>query len=277
MPDVYVLFTTILSILLLILIVTVLAIIIYPKKPIEYIKKSLHITSNDEDIYDDCTSYESFTNNHTTCNIFYLEKDNSTGTIIVDLPGGAFIASSNTLKQYLHIDQPHTVVSLEYPVLPDGKYENTLTYLKAAISYILSKYGNPQIIISAASAGCFYATKIINSEEFKENIIKFISSSGYFGYKTIPNIATIITDKVYLRTLKASVLLDCFPISPNIQTFFAIGEYDPLKDSTIKFLSQSGAENEIVEYPYSDHCFYLKYNNPTTQEFYKDVSEFIKI
>ncbi|UBZ25677.1 GbNV_gp19-like protein [Carcinus maenas nudivirus] len=273
----YIVVTSVLAIILLILCIYIISIIVYPKKPIEYLKKTLDLNPNSEYIYDDCTSYETFEspNTHMKHKIFYLEKDNTTGIIIIDLPGGAFLSSSNTLVPYKYINQPHTVVSLEYPVLPQGRMTTALNYLYDAITYVLDKFSNPKIIMSAASAGVFYATKIINSEKFTDSIIKFISTSGYFGYKTLENIATIITDKIYLRKLSKSTLNDCVPILPHISTLFVIGELDAMKSSTIEFLKQSGAENEAIEYPNADHCFYLRYNNEITKGYYADVGNFI--
>ncbi|UVX94948.1 hypothetical protein CsNV_088 [Callinectes sapidus nudivirus] len=270
----YIIITSTLAIILLVIVIFLISIIVYPKKPIEYLKKVFHLNPNANQIFEDATSYEDFTYLKMTHKIFYLEKDNTTGTIIIDIPGGAFLSSSNTFVQYLDMKQPHTVVSIEYPTLPTGKMSNAISYLTKAIQHVIDKYSNPKIILCAYSAGCFYGTKIINSGKFK-NIIKFISTSGYFGYKTMENLATLIADKFYLRQLSSSTLNDCLPISNNIRTMFCVGEFDPLKESTILFLRQSGAENEIIQYPNSDHCFYLRYNNDITKDFYNDVAEFI--
>ena len=260
----------------MVLLIYIISVIIYPKKPIEYIRKNLHLNANKEEIFDDCTSYEKFTHNGISRNIYFLDKLDKS-KIIIDLPGGAFIAAANTLKPFLHIEQQHPVVSIEYPVLPSGDYKTTVPYITAAIDYILEKYGNPKIILNATSAGSFYAVKIINSEKYKNSIIKFISTSGYFGYKTINNVATYITDKIYLRRLNNSTLLDCIPVPTTIDCFYAIGELDPIKISTINYLQLSGDANSAVEYPNSDHCFYNYYNKEITQSYYKDVGTFINL
>lgn len=273
----YVIFISIFSLIFLFLLIYLTSVIVYPKAPINYIKKRLNL--NDIDTHtplEDSNEDELFTYNNMTHKIYYLNKTPKTDTIIIDLPGGAFISSSNTFAQYKTIEQPHSIVSIEYPVLPDGYYDKTLDYIINAIKHILSRYGMyKKIILSAASAGCYYAVKIINTEIFKENIIKFISMSGYFGYSTMPNIGTFIAERVYLRQLKSDKIYDCTPIPSTIKSFYAVGANDEIKISTYAFLQLNGAENDVVEYPDVGHVFYLRYNDPKVQEFYKDVSEFI--
>lgn len=250
-----------------------LTVIIHPQQPINYIKKAFHLKPS-QDISDDATSVETFAFKEKDYKLYILEKDPSTKIIIVDFPGGAFISCSNTLKPYLFIDQPNTVVSIEYPVLPYGKMKITMEYLKAVLDYLNVKYDNPQYIFMGASAGCFYAMKLINLNKY--NIIKYISMSGYYGYKTIDNPIALIGDRIYLRNLNSSTYNDCAPPPANVQTLFVVGSEDFLKDSTINYLQSYGNTDNMIVYHNGDHCFYLRYNSEPAQDFYRDVSKFIK-
>lgn len=255
------------------------SVIIYPKQPINFLKKHLNLNVA-YSASEDASSMEYFTHNNMTHMIYYYynTSDDTSDTIIIDLPGGAFISSSNTFIHYKHIDQPYSVISIEYPVLPDGIYMNAISYIQEAISYVISldQYKDKKIILSAASAGCYYAVKIINSEKFKDLITKFISLSGYFGYKTMPNVGTYLTEKFYLRKKNLKTNMNCTPIHSNVKTFYAVARYDNLKESTYEFLKMTGAQNEIIEYASTDHCFYLRYNDMITQSLYSHLSEFIK-
>ncbi|UOT91847.1 Esterase [Aratus pisonii nudivirus] len=274
MLSLYIITTTILSLIFIIILIYLVSIIINPKQPINYLKKHLQLNYNNYPIQD-CTSYEEYEYLNIKNYIFYLDKNINTDTIIIDLPGGAFISSCNTFDHYIHMDQPYNIASIEYPVLPNYVYKQSIDYIMNAIQYIIDKYDYKKIILSAASAGCYYAVKIINSEKFKNYIIKFISVSGYFGYKTMRNIGTFLTQKVYLKQYKDKYL-DCYPVPVTIETFYAVGEYDNMKISTYEYLKQSGSENQVILYPKSVHCFYLNYNNTITKGFYNDISDFIK-
>lgn len=272
MTQPYVTFLAILTVLFILVILYLTYIIIYPKQPINYIKKYLRLNIRNEP-KEECTSYEIFNYNNISHYIYYLNNNSTSNITIIDIPGGAFISSSNTLIQYKHMSQPYNVISIEYPVLPDGTFEITIEYITAVIDYLISKQPNMKIILSAASAGCFYAVKLMNLEHFKDYIIKFISTCGYFGYKTLPNIGTYITEKLYLKVRN---LIDCVPITTNIKTFFAVAENDTLKISTYAYLQLTGTSNEAIEYENSEHCFYLRYNNEVTKRYYEDVAAFIK-
>lgn len=277
-PATYIIFTTTVTVIFIVLLIYIISIVVYPKQPIKYLRKKLNLTTS-PNLEDDSTNNEVFVFKNTELKLYYLEKTPPTDTVIIDIPGGAFISSSNTLSHYKHIDQPHSIVSIEYPVLPKGTYKLAINCITAIFDYLLNtKYPNKKIVISSGSAGSYYATKLVNSEKFNNRITKFITMSGYFGYNTLPNIYTYITEIIYLhRTLKQNnnEFIACKPIPSHIETFFAVGEMDPLKTSTYKFLEQSGQSNQVIEYNNATHCFYLKYNNSVTQEFYKDLITFL--
>lgn len=289
----YNLFIYIFIFILLIVVTYVLYTIINPTVPIKYIKSYFHIVG-DADLIDDATEIESFTATIAldnkkprtfTCNIYHLRKlANRTGVLIIDLPGGAFLNSSNTFIQYKHIENLDIdVVSIEYPVLPYGNAARSIAFIEKAIQYIITKYCKKwntetiDIYMNTASAGSYYGVKIINNGNFSKYIKKFSSVSGYFGYKTINDAITTIGDKMYLRQLENSTLLDCAPISESaVSTFYATTLSDPLNISTIKYLSQTGQVNEIMNYNSPGHCFYLLYNDEATKQYYTDLYEFFK-
>lgn len=256
----------------------IISVIIYPKQPISYLKKKLNLNTNHNPI-EESTSFEIFTYKDMSHYVYYLDRGNiNMDTVILDLPGGAFISSSNTLIPYHHINQPYNIFSIEYPVLPDGNYTNTFSYLVAVIDYLINKYGIQKIILAATSAGCYYAVKLINSEHFLKQIIKFIGVSGYYGYNTLPNIGTYITEKLYLHSnTDDESITQCVSIPTHIQTFYAVGEDDPLKISTYEFLKLNSATDEIIEYSKGKHCFYLRFNDPITKEYYEQVGFFISM
>lgn len=252
--------------------------IAYPAKPIKLLRQKLGLTPSTL-IDEQCTNKEIFRySQRVSHTLYYLEKNEpSTDTIIIDLPGGAFLSSSNTLIYYKYMNQPHTVVSIEYPVLPNGTYDLTMRYISKVLDYLLnSKYVNHKVIIIAASAGCYYATKLINNGKFNDRIHKVVFMSGYFGYDTIPNIYTYVTETLYLHhSLRRKSEATCIPLPAHIQAFYAVGANDPLKISSYEFLKQSGEGNKVVSYPNSEHCFYLRYNNTATKTFYNDLENFI--
>ncbi len=269
----YSIFITIIAFIFLILLIYIISIIVYPKKPIELFKKSLNMNAS-TDINDDATFIKKYNFEKHNYNLYYLEKTEDYSTIIVDLPGGAFISSSNTLKPYLHIDQPYNIISVEYPVLPYGKLKKVMEYLEEIFNFIKNKHGDPKIILCGASAGCFYATKILNLNKY--NIIKYISTCGYYGYKTIKNIITIVGDKFYLRNASGDTKNDCIPPPSNIQCLYVVGSTDELRFSTINYLETFGNTDNILQYEDADHTFYLRYNSPIAQKYYKDLGDFIK-
>lgn len=248
----------------------------------------------DAELSSECTSIEEFTSTleipdqktiTITRNIYYLTKPtNVKDTIIIDLPGGAFINSSNTMKPYLYIENLDVdVASIEYPVLPIGTALRAIKYIEDAIGFIINKYNtlwgidNVKVILSTASAGSYYGVKILNKNTFKDNIIKFTAVSGYFGYKTIDNLVTAIGDKIYLRRLQPNSILDCKPLKDGIiQTFYAVSDSDILKISSLTFLRITNQDQDVVIYPTNGHCFYTHFNDPETKKYYKDYLDFIK-
>nr|WOZ57669.1 esterase [Menippe mercenaria nudivirus] len=278
----YIILTSVLTLIFLIIILYFISIIVNPKQPISYLQKQLNVKGHKAELEQDSTNIEPFSHKGTNLHLYYYEQFPSTDTVIIDLPGGAFISSSNTFAHYKHTKQPHTIVSIEYPVLPKGNYNVAKDFIAAAIDYIANvRYPTKRIILSAASAGCYYATKIINEGKYNDRIVKYICISGYFGYDTIPNIYTFVCEKVYLHQfIKKSnrrTYEKCNPIPPHILTFYATGANDPLKISTVEFLRQSGEEDRIIEYQDSDHCFYLYYNKLITMTFYENLAEFINL
>ncbi|UHB41831.1 esterase [Macrobrachium rosenbergii nudivirus] len=275
----YLVVTTILSLIFILLILYVIITVLYPKKPLDYIRRKLHVEKNLEMLQDDCTditTYEAKTCKFTG-DIYAIKKDTNDKTIIIiDIPGGAFISACNFVKPFTLMDINYDVISISYPVLPYGNFKRSLNYLTEVINHIITtEYDNPKIILTATSAGSYYAVKLINNGTFKDNIIKFISTSGYFGYETIENVITLIGDKGYLRRFNNSTLLTCTPIDPTIKSLYAVGADDFLKESTVKFLQLSGENGKMLTYP-GDHCFYLSYNDKSTREYYKDMELFMK-
>lgn len=275
------------------IIIYIIYIIFNPSTPIRYIRKVFQIRGDDE-VSSESTTVEDFTatlevpNQKTisvTKKIYYLTKpDNIKDTIIIDLPGGAFLNSSNTMKPYLYVpDLDIDVISIEYPVLPTGTALRSIKYIEMAMSYIIKKYNtlwgieNVKVILSTASAGSYYGVKIINKNIFNSNIIKFSAVSGYFGYKTIDNLITAIGDKGYLRRLQPNTILDCSPLKDGIiQTFYAVSDNDILKISSLTFLRFTNQDQEVVIYKGNGHCFYMHFNDPETKKYYKDYLHFIK-
>ncbi|QLI62460.1 Esterase [Dikerogammarus haemobaphes nudivirus] len=283
----------IILIVLTILLLYVIYITVNPTVPIKYIKNKFHI-AGDVEIEQDATSIRLFTatvelpNTPPTTfshNIYYSTKDtNQKNKLIIDLPGGAFINSSNTLKPYIHApDLDIDVVSIEYPTLPKGTAFKVINFIEQAIQSIIDEYKTKwntelfEIYISTASAGSYYGVKIINNNKFINYIKKFTAVSGYFGYKTIDNLITAIGDKVYLRKLQTTSILDCKPLQDGIiETFYAVADNDILKTSTLTFLRLTNQDLNARTYYGTGHCFYTHYNSLDTQKYYKDYVDFIK-
>uniref|UniRef100_A0AAU8GF89 BD-FAE-like domain-containing protein n=1 Tax=Faxonius propinquus nudivirus TaxID=3139431 RepID=A0AAU8GF89_9VIRU len=282
---------TILLSMIVLLIIFIIYTIIKPKIIMKYIISTFHIQGNPDSLIDNIET-ETFTTSIKIKNkykiftkhiYYYSKQENDKTTIIIDLPGGAFLVSANTMVHYKAMENlKYDVVSIEYPVLLEAKATYIISYIENAIQHIIDKYKKKynldhlKIILSTASAGSYYGVKIINNNQFNNNIYKFTAVSGYFGYTTFDNIFAIITDKLYLNSLKNNTKYICNPIpSSKILTFFAISDKDLLSESTIKYLSKTGQVNEIITYPSSDHCFYLHVNSLDTQKYYKDYISFI--
>lgn len=279
-------------IFILLLIIYAIYTLLYPTIPINKLKKFFNIRG-DPDLTTDATEIRPFTttveSSYTysytyTKNIYYLTKaTNVPNKLIIDLPGGAFIYCSNSLKAYLNLpDLNIDVVSLEYPVLPQGNAIRAILYLEAAITSVIEEYTQKwgtsdfEIYLSTASAGSYYGVKIINNGKFRKYIRKFSSASGYFGYKTLDNVFTALGDKLYLRRLQDNTLFDCSPLPEGIiDTFYAIDANDALKISTINFLQKTGQEMTAHTYYGAGHCFYLHFNSLDTKQYYQDYMNFI--
>lgn len=275
---IYHIFTAIILCLILFVIIYLIYLTFNPNMPIKYIKTMFHI-QGDADIETDSSDIKLFTFEEFTGKIYYYIKNESNyETIILDLPGGAFLHSSNTFKHYQHMpDLNLNVISIQYPVLPEGVAVKALSYIENAINFIISEHSDlKNIYLNTASAGSYYGVKLINNGKFSQYIKKFSATSGYFGYKTVDHILAILCDKFYLRRLARNTTLDCSPPSSTIETFYAIAEIDPLAISTKTFLSETNQTNEILIYSASGHCFYLHFNSLDTQKYYQDFMEFIK-
>ncbi|UVT30883.1 GbNV-gb19-like [Penaeus vannamei nudivirus] len=266
----YIIFTTTVLCIFILIIIYLISVIVYPKKPIEYIRKTLNLRSS-SDLLEDATSWEEFIYDNNIYNLYFYKKQDNFDVILLDFPGGAFISCSNSLKPYKYIDQPYNVISIEYPVLPEGTIPYTMKFLHELMEYLNKTYNNPKYIFMAASAGCMYATKLMNSNKY--NVIKYISMNGYYGYSTVDNMLSKIGDHLYLRNSKKE---KCKPPPSNVKCMYAITEDDFLKSSTENYTSSFGAQDQIIKYEGNDHCFYNRYNSLEAKLFYKDVEKFIK-
>lgn len=278
---------------LTLLIIYVIYNTINPTIPIQYLKSFFHI-KGDVDIGNDATLVKPYTATIEvdgkppimfTQNLYYYTKDtNQTNKLIIDLPGGAFINSSNTLKTYMNMKELDVdAISIQYPVLPQGTALRAIAFIESAISSIIEEYKTKwnveyfELYLATASAGSYYGAKIINNGKFDKFIKKFSSVSGYFGYKTIDNLVTAIGDKIYLRRFQTNSVLDCKPLQEGIiDTFYAIAESDILKTSTLTFLQLTNQDLEVHRYFGNGHCFYTHFNSLDTQKFYEDFVAFIK-
>ena len=158
------------------------------------------------------------------------------------------------------------VVSIEYPVLLKASAKHTILYLEEVIQYIIEKYEKKwstlknnkdpfEIYLVTASAGSYYGAKLINRHKFQNYITKFVGISGYYGHKSMSNELLKLLEKCYLtRTFWnfsdiQEIEYDCSPINnPTIQTMFAIGKQDSLKESSIYFSKLTGSDSELCIY-----------------------------
>lgn len=285
----------ILTVIFFLILFCVFYMIYNPTLPIRYLRNKFQIIG-DPTILRDSTKGYIFTSTiepnkekkHKlqafTGNIYIYENEMGVkkDRLIIDLPGGAFISSSNTFQAYKHIpDFDIAVASIEYPVLPAGDSITAIYYIEQAMKFIIDvfkqdwKVDKIQVYLSTASAGTYYGVKIINNMMFKDCISKFASVNGYFGIKTTNHIMAKIVDGVYLRKLKKNNLFDCSPLPEGIvDTFFAVAKGDPLAISTHNFVRTTSQSDHIMEYNSSAHCFYLHFNEDITKQYYKDLREF---
>ncbi|UBZ25583.1 GbNV_gp19-like protein [Crangon crangon nudivirus] len=288
--DGYRIFTLLITILLVVMILTISYMLVYPKVPIDYIRDKFQVLEDPEVTKDSAEVY-TYTSASAikpgvsfTCHVYIWYPPKVTeGILVFDIPGGAFINSSNTLKPYIHMPNlPYTVVSLEYPIVPKATAKLAIEYLENVMLATIEKYKvkwdreDISVYLCCASAGSYYGVKIINNNKLAQYVKKYSSVSGYFGYKTMDHLIATICDRVYLRQFKENVELDCMPIPEGlIDTFYAISEYDKLADSTLAFVGMTSQQDNVMTYKVPSHSFYLYYNCLDTQAYYQDLVTFL--
>lgn len=281
-------FRLVVSLVLAILIIYLVMLIAKPKPIVDMLVKNLNIGPNVPSLVN--TEQETFVSPSTKIkgtiyhhNLHYLANHSR---ILIDIPGGAFLRSSNTMVPYLEMQQlTMPVISISYPVLFDvTSVKLGLDYIMDALRHVIATYTerlvhiNPNAVLDvnvlASSAGAYYAVLAINSNEFVAHISKVVIVCGYFGQELTSNQFFKLLHRIYLtpNMFRSSPELKCYPIRPSVATRLITTTDDFLRDSTQNFASMSA----IVPFVYAGgHSLFWSPEMAEAQQMYSDITDFL--
>lgn len=205
--------------------------------------------------------------------------DNLSDTLIVDIPGGAFIVSSSSLEPYKRMrGLRYDVVTINYPVLFEAKARTTIQFLERAIRHAIDRHKQKwrcdtvRVCLVGASAGAYYAVKIINRGAFRGQIVKFIGVCGYYGHASTKNVVLKALDRMYLTSILPDVSYVCQPLPATVRAMLVTATRDVLRDCTESYATTNQALPVVYE---GDHMFFWTPGLESARKLYADMVEFI--
>lgn len=202
----------------------------------------------------------------------YSTENNLKTRVIVDIPGGAFIDANPNLTPFINMNLSYDVFSLEYPVLFDYTFEDSLKYLSNTLTFILDKieteYPNAKITLFGHSAGAYFSALLIN--KFAARIDSFITINGYFGKSTISNEVLKVLDGVYLTSITKKPKYEVAALSNNVDLFIVTSTNDFLKESSEYYAALNGIKAHVYT---GGHGFF--YISEYGQLAYSDIKSFL--
>lgn len=206
-----------------------------------------------------------------TDNYVFQNGTKSSNKICIHIPGGSFIKSVVNVIPFENF--PYPLYIIKYKTLTTNESNSlylptVLDELYINIQDIIKKNKNKEIILTAYSAGCYFATMLLTLNKIKPDY--FIAICGYFGKKYSKNVIFNLVDLVYISNFS-------FP-SPNpppttIKQFYITTKNDILLEQTVNFAKVN--THKVNIYP-GDH-FFLNTNNFTTKKAIQDVINFIEL
>lgn len=182
----------------------------------------------------------------------YIPENADWSRVIIEIPGGAFVASAVNFDSYFAMKLPYPVYIIEYPVLFKFRAKDTYKYLQFALEYtvnlIKDKHPNCKFTLVGTSAGAFYSALIIQHEP--NTFDSFISICGYFGYSTVANKLCEVIQKFYLK----SGNLEPNIIPATVEYFPITADFDFLNESTKVFAERNGKVPNIYS---GRHTFFV--------------------
>lgn len=268
--------TGILNVICVVILIIVIYLIYKPTPLANYIAKVFDLTNNDIINDNENVSWEQFTDDSGFSEriLTYSKPENKTDKVLIEIPGGAFIRSTLNISAYVKMNLPYDVILIEYPVLFSARTNQTLSYLRQVIKFLIhrARIRNPevQIYIVGYSAGCYYAMTLIN--EMVNDIVGLVTICGYFGTASVSNGMFKTLDWMYIdhdNRLEQQVL-----INSNVRLMIMVGTGDFLKESSLSFASWNAVDPFVYE---GSHLFFWDMNNIETDRAHVDFKDFIEL
>ena len=218
-----------------------------------------------------------------TLHAYYPKNITSKTPVIIFLPGGGFVFSSNnkqeTMCEYLSQRLQYIILCLQYPLSPEHKFPMAYIASQAVCKHILNtkEFGFRSIILWGESSGGNLVASISKHLKAKKHNIAFqvlISPSlDYYnqyqskdlfgdGYLLDTNFRTWLAynylnnDEERTNPIVSPVLSSTIYSSP--PTIILVGGLDPLKDEGLAYaekLQLIGVDVNVIEYKDMIHCF----------------------
>lgn len=153
-------------------------------------------------------------------------------TIILDVPGGAFVKSSPSPSIYEHLSVKIPILSVTYPTLFKYKLEDMVMYLDILLTATESTF-DKKIIIIAQSAGAYIAA--LTLKKGHQKVEAFITLCGYFGPSTITNPLINALTKTYLTGWSDKPQNNVSALRSGLRVYIYTGTNDFLISSSLKF------------------------------------------
>lgn len=194
--------------------------------------------------------------------------------VIVEIPGGAFVASYLNFDAYFKMETPFPVFVIEYPVLFKHRAPVSFQYLKFALKSTLELIStkinqNAKITLVGSSAGAYYSTILI--KDMPEQIDSLCTICGYFGYTTMRNKLWALLERFYLNTSKEpSLVVDIVPTG--IRYFPMTSTFDFLGESSTVYAERNAVPLQVYS---GNHTFFWN-NSQDAQQARADFLNFVK-
>lgn len=299
-------FSLLIGLVLLLLTFYLVCFIKKPKPLTEYLARTFNIGPNVESLK--LARVENFRSPTTGISgtIYHYNEQNvvNTGSLVIDLPGGAFIRSSNTFVPYQSIENFNLpVVSISYPVLFDSTAQASLEYVLDAMRYVIGHYSNQlevrrhtvmrgrkakrllnsktydtavalDVNILGSSAGAYYTVLAVNSGLFHPLITKVILVSGYYGPELTTNQLFRWLHTMYLnkKIFTKDPNMRCQPMNSAIEVHLMSATNDFLLQSTLNYAAISQVEPQIFE---GSHSLFWTPTDLEAQRMYKEIGNIL--
>jgi acetyl esterase/lipase len=191
---------------------------------------------------------------------YYYRKGTNSDKVIIDIPGGGFMAAGGHLSVYKDWANECDVYYITYPTLFEHTIGDAIVYINLFMENILKVVNPENITIIGTSSGAYYASKVLNLlESSKSTDAKLISSAvlinGYYGWRNCDNMTMKVLDATYMDRYSFKYTRSDYDVVgiSGTELMIIVSDDDQLKRCGLDFANKNSLKT--INYPGS-HTFF---------------------